>query len=234
MKRLPRPALIAAVGAIATSGYAFVVRPWLLTWGANRFELDRHLPGDDLVPVPKIESTRAITIHATPSEIWPWLLQMGQGRGGLYSYDWLENLFGLNFQSADRIIAELQDLKIGDVIPLAPGSRGPAFSVAAIEPESALVLNTRVNTTTWEQCDLNGDSPESYFNTSWVFFLDPVGEKTTRLIVRTRVDWSPGILNEVAYHVLGEPIFFIMEQKMMRGIKERAEGRSKEREARSK
>ena len=96
------------------------------------------LPGDDLVANPALESTRAITIQAPASTIWPWLVQLGQGRGGFYSYQRLENLIGSDIHNADSIVPEYQDLKVGDQVRIS--REGPAFEVAAVERDSTLIL----------------------------------------------------------------------------------------------
>ena len=118
------------VGAI-TALYAFVVRPWHLRWGATDAEVDMTLPCDELVEQPKLNATHAITINAPASKIWPWLVQMGQTRGGFYSYDWLENLVGCHMHNADRIHAEWQELQVGDEVWLHP--KAPQF-IAPVRP----------------------------------------------------------------------------------------------------
>src|SRR5512138_912253 len=102
---------------ILSLGY-LAINPWLLQWGATKEEASQAMPGD----LDHIGWTRAITINATPEQIWPWLLQWGQGRGGWYSYDWLENLFGFDIHTADRILPQYQNLAIGDPICMARGS----------------------------------------------------------------------------------------------------------------
>ncbi len=97
-----------------------VLRGWYDRWGATPVEVAGAMPGDELVPDPKITATRAITIGAPPEEVWAWLVQIGQGRGGLYSFDALGNLLGCDIHSASRIIPELQELHVGDLILLAP------------------------------------------------------------------------------------------------------------------
>ena len=106
--------------------YLLVVRPRLLTWGASDHEARRGWPGDLAVSDPHTISTRAVTIRARPSQIWPWLAQMGAGRGGLYSYDWLDRLFGYTgAASSDDILPQFHDLDVGDVITLGNGPVGP-------------------------------------------------------------------------------------------------------------
>src|SRR6185436_11646896 len=92
-----------------------------LGWGATQDELDVALPGDDLLPQPEIPSTRAVTIMASAEDVWPWLVQMGPGRGGAYTYDWIENVFGLGMRSADTVHPEWQHIEVGDAPSVAPG-----------------------------------------------------------------------------------------------------------------
>jgi hypothetical protein len=189
--------------------YWLLGRPWHIRWGATEAEIDQPLPGDEIVKHPRNWSTRAITIHAPAAVVWPWLLQIGQGRGGLYSYDWLENLAGCDIHTADRIIPEFQQLQVGDKVRLGPDGY-PFFAVAAIEPGRALVLG--------------GNPDPRAGNHSWVFFLDPIDETTTRLIVRSRGDYPPTVGNFVIWRVITEPLQFVMERKMLLGIKQRADG----------
>ena len=110
--------------------YLFVVRPWHIHWGATPEEVSRHLPGDDLVPNPQEVTTRAITINAEPKHVWPWLAQMGEGRGGLYSYDNLDRLFGvITHASSDTVISRYQHLKAGDTIPIGESGGWPVALV---------------------------------------------------------------------------------------------------------
>lgn len=193
---------VAAAGAAALSVYLFAIRPWHLKWGASREEVGMPLPGDDLVPDPKINATHAITINAPASDVWPWLVQMGQTRGGFYSYTWLENAVGCHMRNADRVHPEWQELKVGDEVWLHP--KAPPLRVLEVEPGRAIVL---------EKC--------------WTFVLRPIDEQTTRLIIRGRGDFNPDfkntLLNIIVWRIIFEPAHFIMERKMMLGIKERAE-----------
>jgi hypothetical protein len=167
----------------------------------------RRLPGDEIVPRPRKWSTRAITIAAPAEAVWPWLAQIGQGRGGLYSYDWLENLAGCDIHSANRVIPEYQALRVGDTVRLGPEGY-PAYQVEAIEPGHALILG--------------GNDPEMGMH-SWAFVLEPIDEPTTRLIVRSRDDYPPTLANVVLWRLITEPAHFMMERKMLLGIKRRAE-----------
>jgi hypothetical protein len=116
-----------AAGVAVMISYPLVLRPWLLRGGATADEATAALPGDDIVARPRTTSTRAVTIAADPADVWPWLAQLGQGRGGMYSYDLLENLFGADIHTADRVMPELQAIKPGDRIRLFPASAEDAL-----------------------------------------------------------------------------------------------------------
>jgi hypothetical protein len=187
---------------------AAVSYPWLfrracLTWGAGPEEVTGELPGDDLLAKPDIVTTRAISISAPPSAVWPWLVQMGSGRGGVYTYDWIENIFGLGMHSADAILPQFQDLKQGDELPLGPGR--PVMRVEIFEPERALTV--RFEDGNWV----------------WIFALLPDGDRT-RLVSRNRIA-LPGARppTRLFYMLVMEPGSLVMERRMLLGIKERAE-----------
>ena len=208
--RLSRALGIAAValGAAAVS-YPLLFRRWCVTWGARSEEVDREMPGDELLPDAEMVATRAITIDAPPSAIWPWLVQMGSGRGGAYTYDWIENLFGLDMHSADTIVPEFQDLEVGDTLPM--GSGGPRMRVEVLDPDGFLVF--RIEDENWV----------------WIFGLFAENGKT-RLVSRNRI--APPASSALAgalYRLLMEPGSLVMERKMLLGIKERAERTAVER-----
>ncbi len=220
MKFLLRVATLAVLAGLAV--YVFFIRPWHLRWGATDAELAAYLPGDDLVAHPKIVATHAITIQGSAADVWPWLVQMGQGRAGFYSYEWIENLMGLNIRNSDRILHEFQNLKVGDLVPFA--ADGTGVPVAVLEPNRALVLGGRVDAQTKGPMALKDRDPNAYYETSWAFFLQPVDAHTTRLIERFRTDWGPDTFgNTFFYRGILEPGTFIMERKMLLGIKERVE-----------
>jgi len=217
---------LAACGALCAVGW-FPFRRWYLRWGATAAEVRRLMPGDDLVPHPRQTYTRAITILAPASDVWPWLAQIGQGRGGWYSYDRLENLLGLGIRSADRIVPELQRLAVGDMIRLAP-EPGPAFTVQAVQPGRALVLLARRDLETGEPFELGAPLPARYVNVSWVFVLEAHADEFTRLIVRQRLDYDSRLASRLIWHTI-EPINFIMERKMLLTLKQRAEFEAEQR-----
>lgn len=201
--KLKLEVLLTALGGVAAlAAYALFVRPWHLKWGATKEELKMSLPGDGLVENPKLNATHALTIKAPVTDVWPWLVQVGQNRGGFYSYTWLENLVGCEMRNADQIVPEWQELEVGDAVWLHP--KAPPLKVLAIEPGRAIVLEN-----------------------SWTFFLRPIDERTTRLIIRGRGEFNPdlknALLNFILWRGIFEPAHFIMERKMMLGIKQRAE-----------
>jgi hypothetical protein len=195
--------LILLVGTL----YVVVVRPLINQWGATDEEHRSTWPGDELVDQPGFVWTNAITIRAPASQIWPWLVQLGQGRGGLYSYDWLENLIGCDVHSSDRILPERQtSLQIGDRL-IRMARYAPCNPVALFEPQRALVLG--------HIKDTYADLAAGHARSSWAFILQPVDQDTTRLLIRCRG-------NSLMARLQG-PVQFVMQHKMMLGIKQRAE-----------
>jgi hypothetical protein len=185
---------------------AGVARRRMLRWGATDSELRRTLPGDELSPMANLVSTRAITIHARPADVWPWIVQIGQGRGGFYSYDRLENLAGCDIHSADSVVPEWQHLDVGDEVSLAPGM---ALRVARVEPDRVLVLRGDVPT----------GGPPMPFEFTWTFVISDPGDGTSRLLVRERYTyrkWWVRLMVEPT-----EIVSFVMTQRMLRGVRDR-------------
>jgi hypothetical protein len=210
--RLFKEGLLGAglAGAAALAAYLYVLRPWHLRWGATEEEATEVLPGDELVPHPKAIATHAITINAPVMYVWSWLVQMGQDKGGFYSYTWLENMVGCQMHNAARIVPEFQRLHEGDMVRLHP--KAPPLPVKICEPFKAIVMGS------------NTQNPGT-----WGFYLKEIDENTTRLIVRGRGSWrEPSLLNWLSHYAVFEPAHFIMERKMLLGIKERAERASYE------
>ena len=161
-------------GALLPWAYLLLVRPWHSRWGATEGEASGALPHDHFVPRPIFQTTRAITIDAPAEEAWRWLVQVGQGRGGLYSYDWLENLADLDVHSAEEIVPELQDLEVGDLVRLAPESMGAeaGLRVAAMERGRALVLHQPADPHTGRPIDRDDPGLGSYYGWNWAFVLE--------------------------------------------------------------
>jgi hypothetical protein len=198
---------VIAIGG-AAAAYIRLARPRQLRWGATNQESDSSLPGDDLIANPDLTATRAITVHVAAEQVWPWIAQLGQGRGGFYSYDALENLVGCDIHSADQIVPEWQAITVGDQVKLHPEV---GLDVAVVEPGRALVLRGGVPM---------GAAPPPY-DFTWTFVLQEQPEGTTRLLVRERYAytqrWAPLLVEPVAV------VAFVMSQRMLRGIKDRAE-----------
>jgi hypothetical protein len=203
--------IAAALAAIPAIAYPAT---WLLgrRWGATQFETQCELPGDALVPDVASQTTMAITIDAPPENVWPWLVQMGVDRAGLYSLLWVENgLFRLGVKNADRIHPEWQHLKVDDIIAFMPegypgGRRGPV--VTEFSPGRALVL-------------CMGNDPTTCPGT-WQFVLNGEWNGTTRLLLRSRSSANRSFLARLSDLIL-EPGYAVMSVAMLRGIRERAE-----------
>jgi hypothetical protein len=167
-----------------------------------------------------MQSTRAVTIAAPVSDVWPWLVQMGAGRGGMYSYDWLENALGLGIHSADRILPELQHLKVGDIVPLSPDGGLP---VRLLRPGAVLGLGGTLELRTGRMLPPGEPSAGPRVDVGWTFVLRPAGPQASRLVSRTRYDFSPLAAGAVLRPLL-EPVQFLMERRMLLGIRARAQG----------
>ena len=212
----PRPpARVLAIAAAMAVGAALpVIRTWMLQFGATEAELDAHLPGDDLIASPDLVATRVVGIAAAPDQVWPWVAQLGQGRGGFYSYDCLENLVGCDVRSADRVEARWQDVRVGDPFRLHPEV---ALEVVAVEPGRALVVRGAVGVT-GSTTSSAGAPPYDF---TWAFVLRRGRDGGTRLVVRERYGYT-----RRGAALLVEPVSvvsFVMTQKMLRGLRDRAE-----------
>jgi len=238
MKRLLFAATAVGAGVIT---YREIVRPWWRSWGIHGGDVGRALPGDDLVVAAPVMDTRSIEIDASPSDVWPWLVQMGYGRAGWYSYDTIDMVGA----SSRRIVPEWQSLTVGDVVPTHPGG---GFVVRGLEPERALVLYsdteivrsqaTVARDSAIESPTANvqaagavlGATQPTEFAASWTFVLEPIGVGRTRLIERFRVKfgetdkpWTAATLPVVGFGV------FLMTRQQMLGIRERAEALARQR-----
>lgn len=213
--------MLAGVGAAATGVGAWAaLRPRTLAWGATCNEVVRPLPGDDLVANPLYVTTRAISVKAPANAVWPWLVQLGQNRGGFYTYDVIENLMGLDIHSAAAIRPEWQDLHAGeDYVTLDPDEY-MKMTIAVLEPERAFVIRSGAP---GEPPQAPGSFFKGEIEWSWAFVLDPVDERTTRLIIRCRATWADTLAARLAKPLLLEPVHFVMEERMLRGIRDRAE-----------
>ena len=188
---------IGAVGTIAVLGvYRLWVQPWQHRWGATDEEVAAALPGDEIIPDAAGSTTRAISIAAAPEDVWPWLVQLGYGRGGWYSYDWIDND---GRPSADRVLPELQRLRVGDQILMLP-EMGPR--ILESQPNRYFVAGDQEGPT-------------------WCLALYPT-PGGCRLVSRWRAAWHMTLANAF-WILISDPGPFIMERRMLKGIKARAE-----------
>jgi hypothetical protein len=197
-------------------GFSAAARRWYRTWGATADEAREPLAGDSLIEDAVMQTTRAITIAASPEHVWPWLLQMGHGRGGLYTYTLIENALRADIHNLDRVDPGLQQLQLGDRVWLTPDPYlgrlpGQYYTVTEIRPREALVMLQQLPTGAI---------------TSWTFILRASGSEKARLLVRARAS-APARASARAARALEllllEPGYFLMERGMLRGIKHRAE-----------
>ena len=186
-------------GATAAVYFRFL-RARHMNWGASTVEASGEVAGDELMPHANIVATRVVEIDAPPSAIWPWLVQMGPGRGGAYTYDWIERRLGVDIHNVDRVVPELQNLKLGDEIPMP----GYAMRVERLDKEQAMVI--RSSNGAWV----------------WSFELRPTNGHT-RLISRNRFDTSAWTAKDWLGYPVMEPGSWLMERKMLLTIKQRAE-----------
>jgi hypothetical protein len=191
---------LAVAGVVAL----ILLTPWMDRWGTTDGEIAATYPGDELVTAPVGIVNHSVTIHATPEQIYPWIVQLGAERGGYYSYTWLETyLLQCKLVNADRIHPEWQELKVGDQVKMCPGTFGPPpYQVAQLYPNQAVVL---------------GHQDKGQWAETWQFILVPQSDGTTRMVVRTRTTVSGGFWSII------HPGVFIMETGMLHGIQDRAE-----------
>ena len=233
-KLLNCAAVIAGTVTLGGAALWVTVRPWWHRWGVAPAEASRALPGDEVVANAAVSDTRGITIDAPPADVWPWLVQMGFGRAGWYSYDALD----MKGSSADRVLPDLQGLAVGDVVPTHPGG---GFDVRVLEPGRALVLylddelvrsqaatagggtdrtpaNLRAGGT------LMGAAQPSEFHASWAFVLEPAGHGQTRLIERLRIDFTGGDRPWTKFTLpwMGFGVFLMVRRQLL-GIRDRVE-----------
>jgi hypothetical protein len=204
--RLP---ILAAALTLAV-GYWFPVRRWMSRWGTTPDEVARVMPGDAVIANPTHSAMQSVTVNAPPADIWPWLVQIGYQRGGLYSYDWLDRLFGfLDRPSATRILPEFQQLAVGDKIlwrPAGTFSGRVELTVAVLEPLRALALSYQGLGMEWV----------------WQFGLYPLDSERTRLVTRG-IERVPNTAAGWLGMRIMEPASFVMTTRMLLNLKERAE-----------
>ena len=209
--------ILAAGTTVVAAAYAGARWPVMATWGATPEEVAGPMPGDEIVGEARYRTTHAVTVEAPAAQLWRWLVQIGQGRGGMYSYDWLENLLGLHMHSARTIDPALQHLEVGDTIRMVPEGTTPdlTFTVRQVDPPHLLVLGP-------------GGSREETMAAglpypAWTFWLRPLEEARTRLVVRFQSDFTPTVPGWLMNKYALAPVHFWMERKMLLTLQQRAE-----------
>ncbi len=193
--------IIGIVGSISfVLVYLKLIRPWQLRWGARDEEVYRSMPGDEIVCEASFNATRAVTINASPENIYPWIVQIGLNRAGWYSYDLLDNLAR---KSAETILPEFQKIKIGDLIPMSPDGKQGVWVKEFSENEWILW---------WDKID----------DTTWVWGIYSDGEQCCRLVTRVRMKYRWLSLSAI-FNLVIEFFDLPMMRKCMLGIKKRAE-----------
>lgn len=202
--------------------FALVVRPWYLAWGTTPAERTMPLPGDEIVPNAGNQETRAISIDAPADSVWPWIAQIGQDRGGFYSFDLLENLVGCEMPTVDSLRPGRQQWAVGDKLWMYPSTKAGGVGYATLR---VLVPGRALGFGTWYA----GTPPSGPEDGSWSFVLVPVNDSTTRLLVRGRGAPGRSLLGVAFDRSIFEPMHFVMEKRMMIGIGQLAEGDSRHR-----
>jgi hypothetical protein len=220
MRRLHKIALGAIALEAFGAAYSFVLLPRLRRWGATADEVSRPLPGDDLIREPLYATTHGITVQAPAEAVFPWLVQIGQNRGGFYSYDFLENLLRLDIHSAEHIHPEWQDLQPGsDYMSLDPDET-MKLTITELDPPRAFVVRTGGPD---EAPAPAGDFFKGEIAASWAFIVEPLSSSSCRLLIRWRASWRETVPAAIARSFLLEPAHFMMERGMLRGVRARAE-----------
>lgn len=204
-RRLTRFLGVTSVLFLVSGAYLLVCRPYQLHWGATAAEIERSMAGDELNQNPSFLATRAITIHGSPDQIWPWLLQMGYGRAGYYGYDILENLASpQGLRSADKILPKFQNFRPGDEMPISPVA---TMTFHTIEPNSHII---------W----LANNAPNS---DAFTWALYPLDKDRTRLVSRIRWTYHPTHLGTFTLQLFTEFADHVAVRKVLQGVKQRVE-----------
>lgn len=211
----------AVIGAL---GYAAILRPRSMRWGATWRERSRIWAGDEFMPEPVTRSVRVITIHAPAEHVWPWVAQIGQDRGGFYSYTPLENLVGAEMKNAEEIHPEWQHRNIGDKVWLGAPSKFDGKACMIVARWVAGRNMVLVAPPDWERITAGGTAE----NMVWSFIVEPISRKSCRLIARGLGGRDHTTAGRLANYMFWEPAHFIMERGMMLGIQRRAEAREEQ------
>jgi hypothetical protein len=185
-------------------------------WGLSRGLAERSYPGDELVPLPRTSFTHGVEIAAPADRVWPWVAQIGADRGGFYSYQWLENLVGCEVHNAEIVHPEWE-AKVGQSLVLHPGPEAPRLPIVGVERGRYVLAFAGED-------GQARDAGKPWSAVSWLFFVEPLGERRCRVISRYRAACSDDVATRLAYGpTLLEPVSFVMDRRMLLGVKERVE-----------
>jgi len=218
-----RAAILVLLGLMLSGAFYLVVRPWQLQRGVTPAERAMRLPGDELVAAPWFESTRAITINAPASQIWPWLAQVGTRRAGWYNFDFINTALGATMvdgRSSTRIVPELQNLRHGDVVDLFPGV---AYSTAIVDPGLALVFQGSSDLATAPVFGAKSLIQSDHVKVTHAFCLRAIDASHTRVIARYRLAYDANFVGFIAHNLLSGMANSLQEWQMLIGLKQRAE-----------
>lgn len=209
------PFLILIIFIVWMAVYIGIVHPWYMKWGAVSAEVSKPLPGDNLIPAPRHESLRVITINAPPEKVWPWLIQIGQDKAAFYSYDWLENLLGVGYRNGDKIVPEWQGLQQGGFIRSVP--RNWLFGLGKEEKEGR---------SGWS-IPLLEKNRVLYLKPWGAFVFEPLDGQQTRFFARSRAP-QQSLLGKVFGILFFDTVHFVMEKRMIVEVKRLSEARAAE------
>jgi hypothetical protein len=199
--------------------YVALLRPRIRRWGATPEEAAASYPGEELIRHARLGAIMATTIDASPSAVWPWLVQMGCDRAGFYSWDRLDNA---GHPSSERIHPEWQDVEEGGRVVCVPDG-SVWFDVAVLESQRTLVLRSSLALPRGRRFDPAGRLPRAFIDSTWGFHLLPIGDEATRLIVRGVEQGRPRLLTLLADWLFWEPAHWIMQMHQFAGLRRRAE-----------
>ena len=211
---------IEGIGIILASYLTFFLKPLRDRWGLSLNDAKMPLPADEIISSPKSVYTHGVKINAPAKYVWPWIAQMGCGRGGFYSYEALENLIGLNIYNSDEIIPQFQNPILGDLIPFGPKD---AYPLVVCDQGAALAIENSYDLDAKTIYDPNLASPKNYLHLTWLWYVEALDDNHSRFISRNRVTHSSSIKTNLIFGRLAEPMIFAMDRKMCLGIKKRAE-----------
>ncbi len=211
---------VEGVAIIIACYLTIFLKPLRDRWGFDPKKVLAPLPGDQLVSEPKTQFTHAIEINAPVKYVWPWIAQIGRGKGGFYSYEALENVIGLDIYNVDEILPQFQTPKVGDFVGFSPKDFYP---IVIVEKERGMVIENHYDLKKGKMFSPQAEFPPNFLHLSWLWYVEPLGATRSLFISRNRVTYNSSRKTKLAFGWPSEPIVFAMDRKMCYGIKKRAE-----------